>query len=257
MSPPSEAAGRRVAGWACPTYRARVRIYRRVTAREAGFDQLTPKRGVVVPIDGGAGDAFGVICDENPLSMKAEAAARCLLLSEPTPGGRLIAWSGSAGESMFARNARSWMPESRHALEAMCDALAPGLAESGRRLVFRPNARHVLSDAHACRAFLEAHHEQPIGVLLDPIGMLEPELLDQAEDHFGRWFEALGASCEGVVLSGGRVEGDRLAPAPFGEGDVESAPTLELLRAHSPPDVSVLLLEGATESALAGLIERA
>jgi len=234
-----------------------MKFFLRTSAREAGFDELAPDRGVAVPLEGPVDGAVGVICDENPLSMEVEAAARCLLLSEPTPGKRLIAWSGSVAELMFERDVRSWMPESRSAFEAMCDALAPVLESSGRRLVFRPCSRHVLSDAHACRAFLEGHRERPIGVLLDPIGMLEPEMLEEIDDHLDRSFEMLGPLCEGVALTGGRVEADRIVPASLGEGLPLVDALIGRLLEHCPPETSVLLLEGATERALADLAARA
>ncbi len=88
----------------------------------------------------------------------------------------IVAWSGHPDRdaaNFFARDPRAWLAPAAHAFDAACDRLRPLLESSGRTLVLRPHARHVLCDPTRCASFLDAREGQPFGIMLDIHSMLE------------------------------------------------------------------------------------
>ncbi len=135
---------------------------------------------------------FGTVTTVNPLAEGWEPPA--------TPeGGRLVLYSGwlgeQAGPGLWTSSFRTWGPTGRDAF----DRLTARLSEAESMFCFRPHARHVLADPQTCLSFLRAHESDGpdsrgswgFGVLLDPVAMLTPDMLDQAEDHLRRAFGAL------------------------------------------------------------------
>ncbi len=135
-----------------------------------------------------------------------------------------------ARDEIYPEDPRVWMGEGRNRL----DEIAPWLAEEafvrGARLALRPHARHVLSDPHACLAFLEAHDNKPIDIALDPVAMLTPDMLSCAEDHLTRIADALfdHPRVAMVLLRNTRRHADDLAPTPVHEGEIESSLLIDL-----------------------------
>lgn len=128
----------------------------------------------------------------------------------------VLCWSGTLGEGLFARDWGTWGAAGWEALMLFCERVAPVLDERGARLVLRPHARHVLSDAFKCRRFLDENRHGRIGVALDAAAMMERSMLGDTEGHFERAFEMLGAVAELVIVTG-------LAPAE-GEDDPPRRP---------------------------------
>ncbi len=73
---------------------------------------------------------------------------------------------------------------------AYLDAAEPVLRDSGRRLLLRTHARHVVSDFVAAKALLAEREGSPIGIALDPAACFEASMLADAEDHLVRTFSS-------------------------------------------------------------------
>ncbi len=171
--------------------------------------QIIPSRNL-----GRSGDA-STCTHENPLEQGFAGSIE--------PDSTLIAWAGwydRAAEpalGVFPSDFRLWN-EGLDLLRERIDTLAPVLEERNARLLLRPALGLVLSDPHSIWALLEKLPACPIGVLVDPVAMLTPEMMDHAEDHLPRMFDKLGnlERCEAVVLSGANVHSDeRLTHQPL------------------------------------------
>lgn len=186
----------------------------------------------------------------------------------PTPRGsaaasRLILWSGWFGRpadpvrGRFPRDFRTWTPAAWEALDAACDGLLPALAERGIELCLRPHARHVLSDPQACLSFLRKH--EGVRLLLDPASFMTGSMLDRAEDHVARMFEALGdhPAVAGVVLANvlrnDPDDEDSLGPAPLHRGLIEPRLLVNACRTHCPPGLHCALPEAEFDAQAAML----
>jgi hypothetical protein len=125
-------------------------------------------------------------------------------LPDGETGGRVVCWSGSlaADDDLFAPHPGNWTGPGRDALDARVAALAGPLRDRDLTLCLRPHARHVLSDAPSCRAFLEAHADAPVALALDPAALLEESMLDAAGDHLGRILAALAPASAMIILTG-------------------------------------------------------
>lgn len=144
----------------------------------------------ILPVEGGAPwavmDARNLLVD----------GARGLPSAE-----RVVVWSGWMGEGdaergVWERDFRTWSPEAWKRLERE-------VGEFRRRVLVRPHARHVLSDAQSCVTFFRSHEH--VGLLLDPIAMLTPEMTPRAEEHLERIVGALAGRADAVVMTGGRT----------------------------------------------------
>jgi hypothetical protein len=153
---------------------------------------------------------FGTVVAGNPL-------ADGWTLPEQPEAGRLILFSGwlaePIGQGLFSNSFQTWGPTGRAAfrafIERMSNAGALGPPGAGT-LCFRPHARHVLADPTTCLSFLRAHEQDEprrFELLLDPVAMLTPDMLADAEDHLVRTFVALGdrADVPALLLSNAEV----------------------------------------------------
>ncbi|GAB5495921.1 MAG: hypothetical protein Phyf2KO_10010 [Phycisphaerales bacterium] len=139
------------------------------------------------------------------------------------PDSTLIAWAGWYDQAadpalgVFPSDHRLWN-EGLDLLRQQIDALGPVLEEQNARLLLRPALGLVLSDPHSIWALFEKLPDGPSGVLVDPVAMLTPEMMEHAEDHLPRMFDKLGnlERCEAVILSGAAVHNDeRLTHCPL------------------------------------------
>lgn len=157
---------------------------------------------------------------------------------------RLLAWSGTLADQLFAADPRTWMAGGWRAFEALCDHLRPTLESLGWTLCLQPHARHVLSDAKGCREFLARRPGQPFAIALSPATMLERSMLPMMEDHLVRMFESLGPVAKVVVLEDIKPEadGDQLPQrTSLGAGCLPHDLVLGLLRRHVPSTTPVVL----------------
>lgn len=103
-----------------------------------------------------------------------------------------IVWSGSFAEveggGVFDEDPRTWGVKGWDAMRERVEA-----CDGGSGVVIRPHARHVVSDVPGCRRLLESSWAAERGVSLcyDPASMLSPAMMDRAEDHLRRMYEAI------------------------------------------------------------------
>lgn len=123
-------------------------------------------------------------------------SARSLLSAEAganTRTTREIVWSGSFAEveggGLFDEDPRTWGIKGWDAMRERIEARGG----AGNGLVIRSHARHVVSDVPGCRRLLESSWSVERGVSLcyDPASMLSPTMMDRAEDHLRRMYEAI------------------------------------------------------------------
>ncbi len=177
------------------------------TARAAGVPDAIAD--LVVP-HGVPGEAIASIVPGNPLADDWT----CPL---DLPGDLLVAWSGTLADDLFADDPRTWMAAGHERFEAFCDDVRGPLAEAGRRLCFRPHARHVLSDPQGTLDFLRRREDEPFGLALSPGDLLLPSMLSDAEDHFARILEFMIPRADLLLL-------EDVAPVPPGD-DTDEAMT--------------------------------
>ena len=197
----------------------------------------------------------------NPIGQSPAAldvALRGAIRTAPTSrsADRLLTWSGSLGEQLFAPDPRTWMAAGWRAFEALCDQLGPTLGTLGWTLSFQPHARHVLSDAKGCREFLARRSGQPFEVALAPATMLELSMLPRLEDHLVRMFEALGPVAALVVLEDVQMDADEDGlprRTALGGGRLPRDLVLSLLREHVPERTPVMLRQERLPEQLAWL----
>jgi hypothetical protein len=137
----------------------------------------------------------------------------------------------------------AWLPGPR--AEFHTSVLALEQAAPRATLCIWPAARAAVSDVPSLRAFLNAALERarPWLFLLDPVSMLTPEMLGNAEDHLIRIFEALAAheARWATLLCDGVVEGEDVRPVPLGSGTL--TPVLLRLWERAGRPGPVVLLE--------------
>lgn len=132
-----------------------------------------------------------------------------------------------------------WLPASRRSFEEAADAIE---AEAPQPWIW-PTQDSPISDVPSLRTFLNARPRWMF--VLDPVGMLTPAMLGQADDHLVRIFSSIGgdARAGAALLTDAIVEGDRLVRVPLGRGRLSSRLMMHLWRAHVPSDRPVGLLE--------------
>jgi hypothetical protein len=194
---------------------------RAIGVPDAVFDLVVPQ--------GLAGGAIATILPGNPL-------ADDWVMPLDLPGDLMVAWSGTLAEGedgLFADEPRTWMGEGHGRFESFCDGISDALVASGRRLCFRPHARHVLSDPQGTLDFLRRRDGGPFGLALAPADLLLPDMLPDAEDHFTRILEFMVPRADLVLLHDARPavtpdeDPERLHPCPLGEGVLPRGPMME------------------------------
>lgn len=147
-------------------------------------------------------------------------------LEAPAPGERLIAWAGWLDDEKadpalgrFEPDFKVWTAEGWNALRVGLAQVAPSLEAAGATLCLRPHAGCVLSDPQSCLNFLRDDQPPGVELLLDPVAMLTPDMLEHAEDHLARAFEAVGDQrlVVGCVLAAPRLDEGRVVHAPLAD----------------------------------------
>jgi len=165
---------------------------------------------------------FASIVEGNPLSAG-------WLAPMDLPGNHVMTWSGTLADELFASHPATWSGQGRDALDRFCDGARAALIASGRRLLLRPHARHVLSDTPSTMAFLDDHAADPVGIVLAPADLLEPSMLGELSDHLERFFTLLGHRADAVLLEDITLGENGLATCPLGEGEIDQGNLLAMV----------------------------
>ncbi|MCH2160979.1 MAG: hypothetical protein MK085_03805 [Phycisphaerales bacterium] len=199
---------------------------------------------MVVPL-GEPDVAVASILEGNPLSDDWMAPL-------DVPGDHLVAWSGTLAQDLFGNEPRTWMKAGHDTFEAFCDQVAPNLDALDRTLLFRPHARHVLSDPQGSLDFLRRREQEPFGLALSPADMLLPSMLDVLEDHVERILTFVAPRARIIFLEDAQPgdDGESMQPAPLGEGVLPHTQVRELLHAHLPEEMPVVVKPSETATAL-------
>lgn len=164
----------------------------------------------------GAVPGFGRCTTDNPAA----------LIRAADTSERLIAWAGwlddakaDPAQGRFDPDFQVWSPVGWQALRAGIASAADSLRAHDATLCLRPHAGCVLSDPQGCLNFLRDAPAERVEILLDPVAMLTPGMLDKAEDHLARAFEALGdqPAVAGCVLAAAVVHEGRVVHAPLAD----------------------------------------
>ena len=202
---------------------------------------------MIVPV-GEPAAAIASILEGNPL-------AEDWIAPLDVPGANLVAWSGTLADGLFDDEPRTWMQAGHNALQAFCEEVAPRLDTLERTLLFRPHARHVLSDPQGALNFLRAHEDDPFGLAVSPGDLLLPSMLEHLEDHLERILVFLAPRASMIILEDvvPAEDGESMEPAPIGEGILPHLQVRELMHAHLPDDMPVVVKPNETAAAMAWL----
>ncbi|MGA1224201.1 MAG: hypothetical protein ACO31E_06505 [Phycisphaerales bacterium] len=200
----------------------------------------------------GTPGAWGAFVDQNPL-------AGNWIVDAEIPCGRIVGYSGTLGDSLFADEPRTWMRPGHERFAAFLDEIVPALRDHGRTLCIRPHHRHEIGDVHAAVKMLRDRAGAPVEVLLSPADLLAPSMLGQLDEHLERMFAHLGPVAAGVLIAdvaeadAGDGEG-LLETRPIGEGVLPTDLLARLLVAHVPATTPVILRTGHDLAHQRGLI---
>ena len=164
------------------------------------FTQHTPDGTGVVTSDS-TGEVYAHALGGNPLSGDWPERPRFEQLIRSGDPTRVVVWSGSNAEPLFAPDPTSWMSTARDRFERFIDDALESMSDRAELLV-RTHARHVLSDIPTVRTFAANREDAPVGVLLDPASMLERSMLDCADDHLERIAHGALPSADAVLVAG-------------------------------------------------------
>jgi len=171
---------------------------------------------------------------------------------------RLATWSGWLIDSDGQASIQTWTGQGWEALRSACDQLEPELDERGMSVLFRPHAAHVLSDPRSCLTFLQQRESRAFALLLDPVSLLTPEMLPDAEDHLDRIAQTLLAHPQvpAVILSDAIVsDTGQIAHAPLAEGALPRRVLDRLIdRVRSSDAAAVLLADPHAQRARLGSV---
>lgn len=216
------------------------------TARAIGVPDAV--LDLIVP-QGLAGGAIASILPGNPL-------ADDWVMPLDLPGDLLVAWSGTLASpeaGLFADEPRTWMGDGHARFEAFCDGIRDALVSSGRRLCFRPHARHVLSDPQGTLDFLRRREGEPFGLALSPADLLTTDMAVDAEDHFTRILDFMVPRADLLLLADAQVPdqpGDEPTPlqaCALGEGVLPRDAIVEACLTRLPEQAWVVT--GAADTA--------
>ena len=198
---------------------------------------------LVVPL-GTPNQAIAAILEGNPLSEGWIGAL-------DVPGNMLISWSGTLAEELFGEDPRTWMQYGQKAFIEFCSSVAPALEKSERTLLFRPHARHVLSDTQSSLDFKRKHENGPFGLAVSPCDLLVPDMLDTLEDHLERILTFLAPQAHVVFIEDARPSecGEIMERVPLGDGILPQDLVKSLLHEHLPADMPIVVQ--ASESSVA------
>lgn len=200
-------------------------------------------------------ESYASLVDLNPLAFDPGALADALIAA--SAGNRVISWSGTLAEDLFARDPAVWSGEGMDTLGRLCRAVAPRLKAAGVRWFLRPHCRHTLCDTQRSVSFLRtqissASVRESIGLALDPVALLETSMLTGSggggatpADFIGRAITTLGPVSDVLLISGVRppetpadTDDFELAPlperCPLADGLIDPADQISAIHSVRP-----------------------
>jgi len=179
-------------------------------------------------------------------TIRGNILAHDSLIDTEMPGDRIVCWSGTLADELFAAYPANWLRPGREALQAFCREVAGQFRSHQRTICFQPHSRHVLSDAQSCLSLLREHDGGPFEIALSPATMLEASMLNDLEDHLARMFQSLGGQCALVMLSDVAEslddEGEPMCESvPLGQGRLPRELVRGLIREHVPATTPIVL----------------
>ena len=212
------------------------------------------------------GDVRAMVSDRNPLSQSGPPD----LVTPPRPTAVVLRTGWLDGpdhpdDGVFHSGFRTWTATGWEAFNALLPPLEEEAVATGRSLWLRPHARHVLSDAQGTLSAVRSLGEaSPVGLLLDPAGMLTASMLDAAEDHLNRIAEALlehprtaavvitGAELV-EVAGGGGAGSPELRPVPVHHGALPAQSLRDIAHAAAEAGKPLVLLGSELDEQRAAL----
>lgn len=213
---------------------------------------------------------WALLRDANPLASPPPS---------PASAAASVYWSGWLSDDPFARDPRTWGPAGLSGLCRWVDAAAtPSTSSSPAAtppaILLRPHCRHVLSDVQRCLSFFRPSQAGPagrvygpppaVGLVLDPVALLEPSMLPRAEDHLSRIILTLGPIADAIWLadaSPAHESPDDIDPPlperrPVGRGVLPTRLIWKLISELDRPDLPVILEPDAEATSDAELLAR-
>ncbi|MCC6676929.1 MAG: hypothetical protein IT436_07285 [Phycisphaerales bacterium] len=184
-----------------------------------------------------------------------------LRCSRQTGVNRVVASAGSlhsleGGEDAGARSLlRTHAGEGMTALLAAVEETVAGLSEGESQLCLRPEAADVLSDLPSCLVYLRSPAAAQTRLVVDPMALLTPAMVEYADDHLERMLGAMGAhpGVAAVMLTnaGPGPDGEGLRPVGLhrqNEAVFDARRLIALAARHAGPGVDWIILdEGVAE----------
>ena len=195
------------------------------------------------------GDVVVVASLHNPLEGSGRHGR-----SESHPAALLAMWSGwldaqsDIETGAFEPSLATW---TRPGQEAFVEWLTSQLRahNDSSPLLLRPHARHVLSDPQRVLSSFRDRSSSPVRLLLEPTAFLTPEMIDDADDHLRRAFEALLPQrwTWGTLLTGATTLetdwGREVVPCPITHGRISAGTLIGLLHDGQEPSKPIILLD--------------
>ncbi len=179
--------------------------------------------------------------------LSGESSVELAAVASQATAGRAVAVRTGAPE-VGGSPTGAWGPA---AWTRLIETLAPAgdaALNAATRLLLRPHADDVLSDAQRCLTITRDHPHPAIGVLADPFACLTASMLDAASDHLERSLHALGrqSATFGVVIANVEIDpasARGLRETRFDRGLVDPELIASLVRSHVDPS-KVLVFVG-------------
>lgn len=217
------------------------------------------------------GEPFAALTDLNPLAYEPDDLSEALIGA--AVAGRVITWSGTLADELFARDPSVWSGEGLESLGRLCRVVSPKLKAAGVRWLIRPHCRHALCDTQRTVSFLRSQISSPavresIGLALDPVALLESSMLDASSgggatpgDFIGRAIRTLGPVSDLLLISGVQPAGAAdpedfenaplPQPCPIAAGRIATAELFSAVRSVAPFLGRIVPLVGDSASQIA------
>ncbi len=158
-------------------------------------------------------------------------------------------WSGWLGGDDGIPGPATWGRAGHEAFERLCDRITADPRRN--RVLFRPQARHVLSDAPSCADFLRRRAGDALGLLLDPASMLALSMLAHGAEHVERILGVLAPvrGVDAVLIANAEAAEDQcVRPVALNRGVLDPRALAAMVCRLVPAGVALVVLDGDIEA---------